>query len=151
MTPFDYMNYTSYLSMQEVEAQRARTALALAQLQLEEERMTPYTPEDLSQNWEFKIVRSPRSAFGKSEELDRLREEEARSGWVMVEKFDNARVRFKRRTGAHARADEEGVDPYRTVYENDEKGASSGLSKRTLLICFLILALLFVCSRMATA
>jgi hypothetical protein len=42
--------------------------------------------------------------------------EEARSGWVMVEKFDDQQLRLKRR--ADARTSEYGsdIDPYRTYY-----------------------------------
>jgi len=88
------------------------------QLHTEEENMTQYTQEDLKGDWEFKIVRSESGAFRKPEVLEKLIEEEARAGWVLLEKFDDSRVRFKRPRSARARDGflPEGVDPYRTRY-----------------------------------
>ncbi len=93
-------------------ARRRRKMLA------EEEDMARYTGEDLSNDWEFKIVRSESGAFRKPEVLRKLIEEEARTGWVMLEKFDDRRVRFKRRRSARTRDAllPPGVDPYRTRY-----------------------------------
>jgi len=84
----------------------------------EEEDMARYTQDDLSNDWEFKIVRSDSAAFRKPEVLKTLLEEEARTGWVMLEKFDDSRIRFKRPHGARARDVllPPGVDPYRTQY-----------------------------------
>jgi len=85
---------------------------------LAEEGMTEYTSGDLKSDWEFKIVRSESGAFRKPEVLEGLIEEEAQAGWVMLEKFDDSRVRFKRSRSARARDGflEDGVDPYRTRY-----------------------------------
>jgi len=84
----------------------------------EEEDMARYTQDDLNNDWEFKIVRSESGAFRKSEVLKKLIEEEARAGWVMLEKFDNRRVRFKRSRRARTRDAllPPGVDAYRTRY-----------------------------------
>ena len=80
--------------------------------------MAQYTQDDLKGDWEFKIVRSDSAAFRKSEVLNKLIEEEAQAGWVMLEKFDDNRVRFKRPRSARARDSflPEDVDPYRTRY-----------------------------------
>jgi hypothetical protein len=80
--------------------------------------MARYTQDDLSNDWEFKIVRSESGAFRKPEVLRKLIEEEARAGWMMLEKFDDRRVRFKRPRSARARDVllPPGVDPYRTRY-----------------------------------
>jgi hypothetical protein len=93
-------------------AKRRRMMLA------EEEDMARYTQEDLSNDWEFKIVRSESGAFRKPEVLRKLIEEEARAGWVMLEKLDDRRVRFKRPRSARTRDVllPPGVDPYRTRY-----------------------------------
>lgn len=93
-------------------AKRRRMLLA------EEEDMTKYTEADLKSDWEFKIVRADTPTFRKPEALNKLLEKEARSGWVMLEKFDDSRIRFKRPCSARAKdvylpAD---VDPYRTQY-----------------------------------
>jgi hypothetical protein len=88
-------------------------------LEKEEESMTGYTQDELQGDWEFKIVRSERGAFRKPQVLSQLVEEEAQAGWVMLEKFDDNRVRFKRPRSARARDIylPEGVDPYRTRYD----------------------------------
>jgi hypothetical protein len=87
-------------------------------MRAEEEDMAQYTQDDLRDDWEFKIVRSETGAFRRPQVLERLVEEEAQAGWVMVEKFDDMRVRFKRSRSARA-SDAylpQGVDPYRTHY-----------------------------------
>jgi hypothetical protein len=80
--------------------------------------MTQYTQDDFESNWEFKIVRSDAGAFRKPEIVRKLVEEEARAGWVMLEKFDDSRIRFKRPRSARARDAflPDDVDPYRTQY-----------------------------------
>ena len=100
-------------------ASAAAMQAAQAQRFLEEERMTPYTHDELDNNWEFKIVRANTRAFRKPETLQSLMQEEARSGWVMLEKFDDSRVRFKRPRSAGANDTQllsSGIDPYRTHY-----------------------------------
>ena len=113
-------------------------------LEQEEEEMTQYTREDLDNKWEFKIVRSGTAAFRKREVLDKVVEEEARAGWVMLEKLDDSRIRFKR--PARARAQDAylppEVDPYRTTY-----GASSPRQVAIMLLLvgltmFLVLGML---------
>ena len=100
--------------------------------------MTQYTQSDLNQDWEFKIVRSDTAAFRRPEVLSRLLEEEARAGWVMLEKFDDSRIRFKRPRSARARDGllPDDVDPYRTQY-----GAPVG---RQALIAGVVLGLVFL-------
>jgi hypothetical protein len=80
----------------------------------EEEEMTPYTSQDLGQDWEFKILRWATGAFKKPEQLRRFLEEEARAGWVLVEKFDDSRLRLKRPAKARDFDGKLDVDPYRT-------------------------------------
>ena len=87
-------------------------------LEKEEEEMTQYTQDDLDKDWEFKIVRSNTTAFRKREVLDKLLEEEAHAGWIMLEKLDDSRIRFKRPRRARAQDAylPPDVDPYRTHY-----------------------------------
>ena len=84
----------------------------------EEEDVARYSQDDLSNDWEFKIVRSESAAFRKPEALRKVIEEEARAGWVMLEKFDDGRIRFKRPRSARTRDAllPPGIDPYRTQY-----------------------------------
>jgi len=43
--------------------------------------MTTYTPQDLSGEWEFKILRSTTGAFKKSQRLKEILEQERQAGW----------------------------------------------------------------------
>jgi hypothetical protein len=90
----------------------------------EEEELTKYTPDELSEDWEFKIVRSLGTPFRNPVTLQNLIEDEAEAGWALVEKFDDSRVRFKR--PANAREQDHllppDIDPYRTQY-----GVSEGV------------------------
>jgi hypothetical protein len=104
----------------------------------EEEGMARYTQDDLNNDWEFKIVRSESAAFRKPEVLSKLLEEEGRAGWVMLEKFDDNRIRFKRPRSARTRDAllPPGIDPYRTQY-----GISS-TRIALLVVALMLLALL---------
>ncbi len=77
--------------------------------------MTAYGTNDL-EGWEFKIVRSLTGAFSKREVVEKLRQEESRAGWEMIEKFDNNRIRFKRNVDRRANDHLLPIDPYRTSY-----------------------------------
>jgi hypothetical protein len=112
----------------------------------EEEEMTSYTPQDLSQDWEFKILRSTMGAFKKPEFLRQCLEDESRAGWVLVEKFDDGRLRLKRPASARERdgklAD---IDPYRTnvgLSQNALALAIVGISLGVALGVILVITLL---------
>ncbi len=79
----------------------------------EEEKLTQYQSNDMD-NWEFKIMRSGLGRFGNPEYLKKTRDEESVSGWEMVEKFDNHRVRFKRKIENRSKDQFAQIDPYRT-------------------------------------
>jgi hypothetical protein len=118
----------------------AASAAAAARRQMEEqeEEMTTYSREDLEGGWEFKIVRANMGAFGKPAELKKLIEQEARAGWVMVEKFDNYRIRFRRPTSAR-QSDPQlpaDIDPYRTYY---------GMSPTVYVILAVVIAMVVMC------
>ena len=76
--------------------------------------MTPYDAADLAGDWEFKILRSMSGEFRKPERLAQILEKEAQAGWVLVEKFDNHRVRLKRRPEARKNDRQLDFDPYRS-------------------------------------
>ena len=82
--------------------------------------MTSYQPQDLSGDWEFKILRSVTSAFRKPEKLQEALDQEARAGWTLVEKFDNGRIRLKRPASARSGDAALGFDPYRTFVGTSE-------------------------------
>ena len=76
--------------------------------------MTGYTPQELAEGWEFKIVRSSTGAFRTPASLRAVLDEEQRAGWTLVEKFDNGRIRLKRPASARAKDSALGSDAYRT-------------------------------------
>ncbi len=68
--------------------------------------------------WEYKIVRSNSDIFRNPEIFQRLCQEEAQAGWILLEKLDDQRVRFKR---SYIKRDSINTkilnfDPYRTQY-----------------------------------
>jgi hypothetical protein len=100
-------------------AAAAAAAAAEAQRRAEEEEqeLTPYSEQDLAADWEFKILRSNTGAFKRPEVMRQVCSEEQRAGWVLVEKFDNSRLRFKRPASAKVNDHRQvGIDPYRTTY-----------------------------------
>jgi len=80
----------------------------------EEERMAGYNSNDLD-GWEFKIVRANSRRFRTAEAVRQLCDEEAKTGWEMVEKFDDQRIRFKRRVEKRTDDRLSEIDPYRTL------------------------------------
>jgi len=94
----------------------AAAAVAEMMLRQEEEEMTPYSDSDLGDGWEFKILRANTAAFKDPQVLKQACEEEAQAGWVLVEKFDDLRLRFKRPAGAKNRDSYLPFDAYRTQY-----------------------------------
>lgn len=93
----------------------AAAAKRKREMEEEEEKLTAYNGNDL-EGWEFKILRSNTGAFKKREVVDKVRQEEARAGWEMVEKFDDNRIRFKRPIERRANDRHLAIDPYRTTY-----------------------------------
>lgn len=123
----------------------AGAAVAAAQREatrrrLEEETLTAYTPADLAGDWQFKILTSPFNRFKNPDYFRNTLEEEAQAGWVLVEKFDDSRVRLKR-PASYAQIDAKlDFDPYRTIV-----GARPGDSHNRLLITLgFVAALLFL-------
>lgn len=105
--------------------------------------MTKYTRDELDNDWEFKIVRSVTGKFKKREVVEQVRAEEAMAGWVMVEKFDDSRIRFKRQTKAQ-RNDinlPPGIDPYRTTYGLSEGGLAISILGVIALVTGLVVLL----------
>ncbi|MBD2327286.1 hypothetical protein [Alkalinema sp. FACHB-956] len=104
----------------------------------EEEQLTPYdsktTIDPMDENvvtkaqkgstdprlvgWEFKIVRAYQDVFRDPKVLQKLCEEEGYAGWILLEKLDDRRVRFKRPIAMREVVKSEllPIDPYRSVY-----------------------------------
>lgn len=116
-------------------AASAAAAAKMRRERQEEEELTPYTHKDLAEDWEFKILRSVTSKFRDAAWLQTVLDEEARAGWQLVEKFDDARVRLKRPASARARDATLGFDAYRT---------SVGISQARYTILILLLVFGFI-------
>ena len=82
---------------------------------------TPYTPGELADGWEFKIIRSQLGLFVKRDFRERILAEEGRAGWVLVEKFDDHLMRLKRQRKLHPEPEVNDFDPYRTVVDIPER------------------------------
>ena len=102
--------------------------------------MTPYTRQDLSENWEFKIIRSSTGAFKNPEKMRAVLEEEGRAGWVLVEKFDNSRMRLKRPHDARS------ADAGLGYLIAQSRGLFDTATLFVALLALMILALLFYTS-----
>ncbi len=117
-------------------------AAAKKRQELEEEKMTRYNSNDL-EGWEFKIVRSSFGKFRSPRAVQKVCEQEARAGWEMLEKFDDSRIRFKRRV------EKRSMDPH---IEGDAYRTSVGVATSArfqivvgvLLLCGGLFALAFV-------
>lgn len=124
----------------------AAAAAAEAARRNEEEEMTKYSDGDLQGEWEFKILRSNFTGFRKPDMLRQACAEEAIAGWILLEKFDDQRLRFKRPISARANDSALEIDPYRTVY-----GAGGGAVVGViLLITVLAIAGVFMFAFMMT-
>jgi hypothetical protein len=105
----------------------------------EEEELTPYSSHELEQNWEFKIVRSALGSFRNPTVLQQVLHDEARAGWMLVEKFDNSRIRLKRPAKAREFDGKLDFDPYRT-----HAGPSQGIVALLIVGCVFALMLMMI-------
>ena len=78
----------------------------------------PESTDEQLVGWEFKIVRASRDLFHDPDVFRRLCEEEATTGWILLEKLDDRRIRFKRLVALRDFMDGQQLshDPYRTHY-----------------------------------
>jgi hypothetical protein len=108
--------------------------------------MATYTPEELAEGFEFKILRSATHRFKDPEFLRQSLQEEAPAGWTFLEKFDNQRVRLKRAAAARRNDSTLRIDPYRTSVGTTE----TELTIRILLAAFGAIALILLIVLLAT-
>lgn len=113
-------------------------AAAAAKMRKEEEDMTGYNINDLD-GWEFKIMRANTARFKSHQAVQQVCEEEAKAGWEMVEKFDNSRIRFKRKVNQRKNDQFLDFDPYRT-HVGMAAGKVAAIVIGSILLIALILA-----------
>ncbi len=103
----------------------------LALTQEEEEILTLYQSKDepvpteeqqtgkadlRSLGWEFKILRAQAKLFEDPKLLKQVCDEEAEAGWILLEKLDEQRLRFKRPIFLREQLTQSRYDPYRSSY-----------------------------------
>ena len=76
--------------------------------------MAKYSDNELNNDWEFKIMRSLTGAFKNPHTLQNVIENQQQYGWQFLEKFDDNRIRFKRKS-RHGSMDHS-ENPYETYY-----------------------------------
>lgn len=111
----------TYIPVTGGSAAAAAAARARRMRQEEEEKLTTYNKDDLS-GWEFKIIRSATGKFKDYKTVQKVCQEEAQAGWELVEKFDNGRMRFKRRIEMRSKDQFLQFDAYRTTVGMGEGG-----------------------------
>jgi hypothetical protein len=97
--------------------------------------------------WEYKIVRAPNGEFGQREHLRALLDQERRAGWMMVEKYNDWQVRFKRPRNARQLDDTlpSYIDPYRTIYTTSHSyDAMFGLALAAGMLFFIVAMVILV-------
>ncbi len=124
----------------------ATAGAAAARRAREEEQMAGYNAKDLD-GWEFKIVRSALGRFSSRRAIERVQREEAQSGWELVEKFDDSRVRFKRRVEKRSGDGMATIDPYRTSVGIGGDAAAGVIAGIVALVLGLGLFLFFLTTR----
>ena len=103
--------------------------------EVEEENLTRYesnTSSDQPKGWEFKILRTNSGGFRSRKVLHKACAEESQSGWILLEKLDDHRLRFRRPVTARDRDNQCKIDPYRTRY-----GISESVETWTTIIVLL--------------
>jgi hypothetical protein len=87
--------------------------------EVEEENLTRYetnASSDQHKGWEFKILRTNSGGFRRRKVLNKVCAEEAQAGWILLEKLDDHRLRFRRLISNRDRDQECKIDPYRSHY-----------------------------------
>lgn len=121
----------------------AAAAAAARRMREEEEDMTNYNSDDL-EGWEFKIVRANTRRFKNYEAVRKVCDEEAKAGWEMVEKFDDLRIRFKRKTEMRANDRHLDIDPYRSVVGIGQGSLAAVVTAASLAVLGIIILVVFI-------
>lgn len=88
---------------------------------------------------EYKIVQSTTPHFAKAGNLKAVLEEEAQSGWQLVEKFDNYKIRLQRDISHRSGDATRSVDAYRTQVGLSNWVTYSAAAILTIAVVLLIL------------
>jgi hypothetical protein len=75
-----------------------------------------YNYQTQENDWEFKILRTANDGFQEHKLLKSVCAEESESGWMLLEKLDDSRLRFRRPIHYREKDHLSKLDPYRTYY-----------------------------------
>lgn len=89
----------------------------------EEVAMTSYRPDELGE-WQFKIVKG---TFKTAQQIEAVQKEQAEHGWILVEIFDQNRIRFKRPVKEADNDSFREGNPYATVSRASGPGCGASL------------------------
>ena len=121
-----------HLAMMLMHGKQPDTAEQVRQRSVEEEElMSGYGPQDLQSNWQFKIVRG---TYKTSEQIEAVIQEQAEFGWVLVEIFDQTRIRFKRPAGEAAQDAYREGNPYATISKASGPGCGTAVGMLLVLV-----------------
>ncbi len=121
-------------------AASSAAAAAARKKREEEEKMTKYNSDDLD-GWEFKIFRANTRKFKTHEMVEKVRLEEAKAGWELVEKFDDYRLRFKRRVEKRSMDKHLEIDPYRSQLAAPKGRVIAAIAAGLILLVGLLVSL----------
>jgi len=82
--------------------------------QKQEEELHNY--QEHQKGWEFKILKTGNDGFRQYKLLKMVCEQELESGWILLEKLDDSRLRFRRPVMFRERDHLAKLDPYRSHY-----------------------------------
>jgi hypothetical protein len=96
--------------------------------------------EDGEGRYEYKVLRSYTNAFRNPERRRQILNEEARAGWEMVAKLDNARL-IVRRPRTTQDSPIQGIDPYRTQVDTNLPAMFGALIGLIFLVGLIVMAI----------
>lgn len=88
----------------------------------EQQEENNHNYQELQKGWEFKILRTNNDGFRKTSVLKQVCAEELDSGWILLEKLDDSRLRFRRPIKLRERDHLAKIDPYRSFYGQNSLG-----------------------------
>lgn len=106
--------FTINISLLVIILNRIATAYQPHMTQKQEEDLHDY--QEHQKGWEFKILRTDNDGFRNSKLMRLVCEEELESGWILLEKLDDSRLRFRRLVNFREKDRNAKIDPYRSHY-----------------------------------
>jgi hypothetical protein len=87
---------------------------------------------------EYKIIQSTTPYFANKQNFKRILDEEAHAGWILVEKFDNYKLRFQRDISHRSSDDGRVISPYRVQVGPSNVLTYGAATLLTMIVVYLI-------------